>query len=260
MLSKFIMANIFSLKDKIILVTGSSRGLGGAMAHRLAEFGATVIMNGRDQEQLKKSCAELKKEGLKVDFEAFDVADDSEAISGLNSIAKRHGGLDGLINNAGIQHRQALEHFALEDFDRLMNTNLRACFLLAREAARLMLHKGSGRIVNVASIMGPLARKSISAYTTSKAGIVGLTKALAVELGPQGICCNAIAPGFFATEMNTALVKDHEFSAFVENRTPLHRWGQPPEIEGAAVYLMSDASSYVNGHVLTVDGGLSCQV
>ncbi len=188
------------------------------------------------------------------------MADTKNLIEGIQTTADRHGGLDGLVNNAAIQHRQPIQDFELSDYDRLMGINLRGCFLLSREAARLMQKKGSGRIINIASVMGPQARKTVSAYTTSKGGIVGLTKALAVELGPQGIRCNAISPGFFATEMNTVLVKDPEFSAFVEGRTPLQRWGQPPEIAGAAVFLMSDASSYVNDHLLNVDGGLSAQV
>ena len=141
-----------------------------------------------------------------------------------------------------------------------MDTNLRASWLLSREAVRLMQGQGSGSIVNIASIMGPQARKTISAYTTSKAGVVGLPKALAVELGPQGIRCNGIAPGFFATEMNIALVNDSEFTAFVSGRTPMQRWGDPDELGGAAVFLLSKAASYVNGNVIFVDGGLACQV
>jgi len=252
--------DLFCLKDRVILVTGSSRGLGWAMARKLAEAEATVILNGRDHELLKQHSGELEAEGLSVDMEAFDVSDTDSVLTGMQSIAARQGRLDGLINNAAIQHWQPLEDFSLEDYDRLMNTNLRACFMLSREAARLMLPRHSGRIVNIASIMGPQARKTISAYTTSKAGIIGLTRALAVELGPQGIQCNAIAPGYFATEMNAALVENPEFTTFVENRTPLQRWGQPYEIAGAAVFLMSDAASFVNGHVLTIDGGLSAQV
>ncbi|MGA0861012.1 MAG: SDR family NAD(P)-dependent oxidoreductase, partial [bacterium] len=181
-------------------------------------------------------------------------------LAAFGKIREQHGKLDGLINNAGIQHRRPLTEFELEDFDRVMDTNLRASWLLSREAVRLMQVQGSGSIVNIASIMGPQARKTISAYTTSKAGVVGLTKALAVELGPQGIRCNGIAPGFFATEMNTALVNDSEFTAFVSGRTPMQRWGDPDELGGAAVFLLSKAASYVNGNVIFVDGGLACQV
>jgi len=253
-------ADLFSLKDQIILVTGSSRGLGWVMAQIMAEAGARVILNGRDQKLLQQRLEQLQQANLEADLQSFDVADSKAVMAGIQSIAERYSRLDGLVNNAAIQHRKPIQEFELSDYDRLMDTNLRSCFLLAREASKLMLEKGSGNILNIASIMGPQARKTISAYTTSKGGIVGLTKALAVELGPQGIRCNAIAPGFFATEMNTALVENAEFTSFIEGRTPLQRWGQPPEIAGAAVFLMSTAASYVNGHVLTVDGGLSCQV
>ncbi len=197
---------------------------------------------------------------MKSAIQAFDAANENEVLNGVQAIAEKHGQLDGLINNAGIQHRKPLQDFELSDYDRLMNVNLLGSFLLAREVSKLMLEKSSGSIVNIASIMGPLGCKTISAYTISKGGIVGLTKALAVELGPQGIRCNAIAPGFFATEMNTVLLENQEFSNFIKGRTPLQRWGQPAEIVGAAVFLMSSAAYYVNGHVLTVDGGLSSQV
>ena len=254
------MKDLFTLNQRRILITGSSRGLGWAMARTMAEAKATVILNGRDRDLLEKRRKELEAQGYQIDTEAFDVAETKNAITGMQAIADRHGGLDGLVNNAAIQHRQPIQDFELSDYDRLMGINLRGCFLLSREAARLMQKKGSGRIINIASVMGRQARKTVSVYTTSKGGIVGLTKALAVELGPQGIRCNAISPGFFATEMNTVLVEDPKFSAFVEGRTPLERWGQPPEIAGAAVFLMSEASSFVNGHVLTVDVGLSAQV
>ena len=252
--------NLFSLNEQVILISGSSRGLGWAMAKAMAEAGATVILNGRDRELLSKRHSELEQAGFKAMVKAFDTANENQVLQGLQSIVDEYGQINGLVNNAAIQHRQTIQDFDLSDYDRLMDINLRGCFLLAREASRLMLGNGSGSIVNIASIMGPQARKTISAYTTTKGGIVGLTKALAVELGPQGIRSNAIAPGFFATEMNTALVKNTEFTSFIESRTPLQRWGQPDEIAGTAVFLMSAASSYINGHILTVDGGLSCQV
>jgi len=252
--------NLFSLKDQVILISGSSRGLGWAMAKAMVEAGATVILNGRDRELLSKRQSELEQAGFKAGVQAFDTADENQVLRSLQSIVEEYGQINGLVNNAAIQHRQTIQDFDLSDYDRLMDINLRGCFLLAREASRLMLVKGSGSILNIASIMGPQARKTISAYTTSKGGIVGLTKALAVELGPQGIRSNAIAPGFFATEMNTALVENAEFTSFIESRTPLQRWGQPYEIAGTAVFLMSAAASYINGHILTVDGGLSCQI
>jgi gluconate 5-dehydrogenase len=251
---------MFSLENQIVLITGSSRGLGWSMAKAVAEAGATVLLHGRDKNLLKERQQHLQDLGQKAEYHTFDVANDDEVLSAFAKIREQHGHLNGLINNAGIQHRRTLTEFELEDFDRVLDTNLRASFLISREAVRLMQSRGSRSIVNVASIMGPQARKTISAYTISKAGVVGLTKALAVELGPQGIRCNSIAPGFFATEMNTALVNNPEFTSFVSGRTPMQRWGDPDELGGAAVFLLSKAASYVNGNVIFVDGGLACQV
>ena len=230
------------------------------MAKAVAEAGATILLHGRDEKLLKERKRHLQELGQNAEYYIFDVANDNEVLAAFGKIREQHGKLDGLINNAGIQHRRPITEFELEDFDRVLDTNLRASWLLSREAVRLIQVQGSGSIVNIASIMGPQARKTISAYTTSKAGVVGLTKALAVELGPQGIRCNGIAPGFFATEMNTALVNDSEFTAFVSGRTPMQRWGDPDELGGAAVFLLSKAASYVNGNVIFVDGGLASQV
>ena len=253
-------SSLFSLENQIVLISGSSRGLGWSMAKAVAEAGATVLLHGRDENLLKERKQHLQDLGQNAEYYIFDVANDDEVLAAFGKIQEQHGKLDGLINNAGIQHRRPITEFELEDFDQVMDTNLRASWLLSREAVRLMQGHGSGSIVNIASIMGPQARKTISAYTTSKAGVVGLTKALAVELGPQGIRCNGIAPGFFATEMNTALVNDSEFTAFVSGRTPMQRWGDPDELGGTAVFLLSKAASYVNGNVIFVDGGLACQV
>ena len=251
---------LFSLENQIVLITGSSRGLGWSMAKAVAEAGATVLLHGRDENLLKERQQYLQELGQQAEYYLFDVTNDEEVLAAFGKIREQYGRLDGLINNAGIQHRRPLTEFELEDFDRVVNTNLRASWLLSREAARLMQAQGSGSIVNIASIMGPQARKTISAYTASKAGVVGLTKALAVELGSKGIRCNGIAPGYFATEMATDLVNDSEFTAFVSGRTPMQRWGNPDELGGAAVFLLSKAASYINGIVIFVDGGMSCQV
>jgi len=251
---------LFSLENQIVLITGSSRGLGWSMAQAVAEAGATVLLHGRDENLLKERQQYLQELGQQAEYYLFDVTNDEEVLAAFGKIREQYGRLDGLINNAGIQHRRPLTEFELEDFDRVVNTNLRASWLLSREAARLMQAQGSGSIVNIASIMGPQARKTISAYTASKAGVVGLTKALAVELGSKRIRCNGIAPGYFATEMATDLVNDSEFTAFVSGRTPMQRWGNPDELGGAAVFLLSNAASYINGIVIFVDGGMSCQV
>ena len=254
------MGRAFSLVDKVALITGASRGLGWAMAEAMAEAGAYVVLNGRAEARLSERVAALKARGLFAASAAFDAADREVATRKVASIIDAHGRLDVLVNNAGIQHRQSFLEFENADWDRLLDVNLTAVFVLARAAAKHMVARGSGRIINTVSIMGPLARPTISGYVAAKGGLAALTRALAVELGGKGVTCNAIAPGFFATEMNTALTENPKFDAFVRGRTPMARWGRPEEIAGAAVFLASDAASYVNGHVLVVDGGLSVAV
>jgi gluconate 5-dehydrogenase len=254
-------SDLFSLHGKIVLVTGASRGLGRAMASAMASSGGHVVLNGRDRAALETAAAGLREAGASVETAAFDVTDEEAVTAAIAGIVARHGRLDVLVGNAGIQHRRPLLEFATADWRRVLDTNLTACFVLAREAARPMIAQGSGRIIVTASMMGPaIARPTVSAYIAAKGGLVALTKALAVELGPHGICCNAIAPGYFATEMNAALLADSEFTRFVGKRTPLGRWGQSEEIGGVAVFLASAASSYVNGHTLFVDGGLTASI
>jgi len=251
-------SDLFSLAGKIILVTGASRGLGRAMAAAMADAGGHVVLNGRDPATLEVAAAALRAAGGSVEIAAFDVTDEEVVKATIERIVARHGRLDVLVGNAGIQHRRPLVDFATADWQRVLDTNLTACFVLARTAARPMIARRSGRIILTASMMGPaIARPTVSAYIAAKGGVVALTKALAVELGPHGICCNAIAPGYFATEMNAALLANDEFTAFVGKRTPLGRWGRSEEIGGVAVFLASDAASYVNGVTLFVDGGLT---
>lgn len=251
------MPNLFCLTGKVVLVTGGSRGLGWAMSQALAEAGATVVVNGRDEAVLAARVEELSRNGWSADYAVFDVAKSDAIAPAVSAVVDRHGRLDGLVNNAGATHRKPLPDFDTDLFQQVLDTNLTAPFVLAREAARTMTRQGGGRIVNIASIMGIVARPTISAYVAAKGGLAALTRALAVELGPQGITCNAIAPGYFATELNAPLVQDPEFTAFVSRRTPAGRWGEVHEMGGAAVFLISDAASYVNGHVLVVDGGMS---
>lgn len=249
------MSNLFSMSGKVALVTGSTRGLGWAIAQGMARAGAHVVLNGRDAAMLNQRQEELRNEGLESSIAQFDVTDEAQSAATIKSIGEKSG-LDVLVCNAGIQHRRPFIDFDTADYDRVIETNQRACFVLAREAARLMVARGHGRIIFVASVMSQVARPTVAAYITAKGAVRALTRALAVELGPQGVTCNAIAPGYFITDLNRALLDDPAFSAFVKSRTPLGRWGQPEEIAGAAVFLASPAGSYVNGHILTVDGGL----
>lgn len=251
------MNDLFSLHNQVILVTGSSRGLGWAMAQAMAAAGAHVVLNGRDQALLEERLTSLQNKNLSASIAVFDVTDENAGRQAISDIVTQHGHLDTLVANAGIQHRAQLAEFATADFQRVLETNLTAYFTLAREAAKPMSAQGHGRIIMTASIMCQVARPTVPAYIAAKGGVMALVKALAVELGPQAITCNGIAPGYFATEMNTALVENAEFSRWVEERVPLGRWAEPAEIAGAAVFLASKAGSYVNGHILTVDGGMT---
>ena len=248
---------MFNLTGKVALVTGASRGLGWAMAQSLAQCGAHILLNARDASALEERAAELKARNLSGEAVPFDVTDHAAAGAAVSAAVGTHGRLDILVANAGIQHRSPITEFETADFERVVATNLTGVWALAKEAAKVMIPAKHGRIIMTGSITGMLGRPTISAYIASKGAVHALTRQLAVELAQHNITVNTIAPGYFATEMNTALINDKDFNAWVCGRTPAGRWGQLDEIGPAAVFLASDEASFVNGHVLVVDGAFS---
>lgn len=248
---------MFDLSGKVALVTGASRGLGWAMAQALASAGARVLVNARDAEAVSGRVAELNARGLAAEAAAFDVTDHAAGARCIQGARARHGRFDILVANAGIQHRKPIAEFEAADFQRVIDTNLTAVWALCKEAAKVMQPARRGRIIMTGSISALLGRPTISAYIASKGGVHALTRQLAVELAPHNITVNAIAPGYFATELNTALIQNKAFNDWVCQRTPAGRWGTLDEIGPPAVFLASDEASYVNGHVLTVDGAFS---
>jgi len=248
---------MFRLDGKIALVSGASRGLGLSMASSLAKQGAHVFLNGRDADVLKSRVCKLEAQGLSVSAMPFDVTDSLGVKRAIEEIVREHGHLDILIANAGIQHRSPISEFEEEDFRRVVDTNLTGVWILAKEVSKFMADSNAGRIVFTGSITAEIGRPTISAYIASKGAVHALARQLAVELGDKNITVNAIAPGYFATEMNQALMADGDFNDWVCTRVPARRWGKVDEIGAAAVFLASDEAAYVNGHVLTMDGGLS---
>jgi gluconate 5-dehydrogenase len=250
------MEDLFSLKGRVAMVTGAAQGLGAAMAESLARAGAHVVLNDRNAEKLITRCGALSAKGHSVSGVPFDVTDTPAVEASVRAVAKEHGRLDILVNNAGIAVFNRIENHTVADWERVIAINLTALYALAREAAVPMALGGYGRIINVASVMGTIARAGIISYVAAKHGVVGLTKALAAELGSKNINSNAIAPGYFLTEINKAVQDDKAFFNLVNSRTPLHRWGDPSELAGPVLFLASPASSFVNGHTLLVDGGM----
>ncbi len=251
----------FDLTGRIALVTGSTRGLGRTIAEGLSAAGATVIVHGRSAETAESVAAEITAStGAPAFAEAFELTATADIDAGIDRIEQRHGRIDVLVNNAGIQRRARIDEFADEDWDALVQTNLSAVFALSRKVSRGMIARGSGKLIQIGSVQSRLARPSIAAYSATKGAIVMFTRGLCADLGPHGVQANAIAPGYFETALTRALVDDETFSAWVRGRTPAGRWGDPRDLVGAAVFLASAASDFVNGQTLYVDGGMTAVV
>ncbi|WP_431324217.1 SDR family oxidoreductase [Rhizobium sp. YTU87027] len=247
---------LFDLRGKRALVTGSSQGIGLALAQGLARAGAQIVLNGRDPAKLEVAARSLR--GART--LAFDVTDHAAARDAIDSFEAHTGSIDILVNNAGMQHRTPLEDFPVEAFERLLKTNIASVFNVGQAVARHMIGRHAGKIINIASVQTALARPGIAPYTATKGAVGNLTKGMATDWAKYGLQCNAIAPGYFDTPLNAALVADPAFSAWLEKRTPAGRWGNVEELVGACIFLASEASSFVNGHILYVDGGITASL
>ena len=247
----------FRLDGRLALVTGSSTGIGLAIARGLGEAGAAVVLNARGEQRLRQAADALRAEGLQVHVAAFDTGDAEAVEAAVARIEAEVGPIAILVNNAGITRRAPVTELALQDWRDVMRTNVEGLFVVGQAVARRMVPRGRGRIINICSVMSEVGRPGTVAYTTSKGAAKMLTKAMAVDLAPHGIQVNGIAPGYFETELTAPLVADEKFNGWITGRTPQHRWGQTHELAPAAVFLASDAASFVNGHLLFVDGGVT---
>jgi gluconate 5-dehydrogenase len=250
-------SKLFDLSGKRALITGSSQGIGLGLAEGLAGAGAEIILNGRDRTKLESAAASQREKGFKVHGFNFDLTSQESVTAAISKIESDVGPIDILINNAGMQFRTPLEDFPPEKFRELMRVNVESAFLVGQAVARHMIKRGRGKIINICSVQSELGRPGIAPYTATKGAVKMLTKGMCADWAKHGIQVNAIGPGYFRTPLNQALVDNPEFSSWLEKRTPAGRWGEVSELVGAAVFLASDASSFVNGHILYVDGGIT---
>ena len=252
--------NTFQLSNKVALITGSSAGIGFALARALGEAGAHVVINGRNAQKVASATQTLKSEGLNVSESVFDVTDAKSVAEAVNHIEAQVGAIDILVNNAGMQIRNPLHQYEDQDWHTLMRTNLDSVYYVGKTVAQKMIPRGQGKIINICSVQSELGRPGIAPYTASKGAVKMLTKGMAIDWGQFGINVNGIGPGYFKTELNQKLVDDPQFSSWLVGRTPSRRWGDVEDLGGAAVFLSSDASKFVNGHILYVDGGVTAQL
>lgn len=248
--------SIFDLSGQTALITGSSRGLGFAFAEGLAQAGARIVLNGIDRSRLEQSVEQLRSKGYDALSAHFDVTGESAIKSAFQRFDSEGIEVSILVNNAGIQFRKPMIELETADWQRVIDANLTSAFVVGREAAKRMIPRGRGKIVNIGSLTSELARATVAPYTVSKGGIKLLTKAMAAEWSEHGIQANAIGPGYMITDMNEALINNPDFDAWVKGRTPMRRWGKPDELVGTCVYLASNASNYVSGQIIYVDGGM----
>lgn len=252
------MLELFSLKNKIAIVTGASGALGAEVARGLAGAGAEVVLIGRKLAALQSLSAEIEAAQGKARVLNLDLTDEAAVVAAVQQVVEECGQIDILANIAGIIEWKPLEQSSEADLARVLDTNLRATFVISRECSKAMIERGQGgRIITTSSVLGPLGRANLHAYSASKSGVIGLTRAMAAELGKSGITANCVAPGYFETEMTAPLRDRPEFAAAIEGVTPLERWGRAEEVAGAFIFLASQASSYITGQVLYVDGGLT---
>ncbi|WP_324645077.1 SDR family oxidoreductase [Pseudarthrobacter sp. LT1] len=256
------MSALFDLTGRVALVTGSSRGIGSALARALADAGATVVLNGISEERLKAAAAAMAADFPpgRIHSIAFDVTDDGAAARSIRWIEENVGPLEILVNNAGIQHRVPMLDLDVADWERVLSTDLTSAFLVGREAARHMIARGRGKIINICSVQADLARPTIAPYIAAKGGLRNLTRAMTAEWAASGLQINAVAPGYIHTEMTQNLVDDEEFNSWILGRTPAHRWGTVEDLAGPVVWLASDGSNFVNGQTIFIDGGMTVVV
>ncbi len=252
-----ITQGTFFLHQRIALITGSSAGIGLALARGLAQAGAEVVLNGRDEARLKAAVAQLKSEGLKVHGYAFDVRNPDTVEAAVASIEADVGAIDILINNAGITRRGAFHELPVSDWQDILRTNVDSLFVVGQIVARRMVSRRRGTIINTCSVQSELGRPGTAAYAASKGAVKMLTKGMAIDLGPHGITVNGLGPGYFKTELTAPLVADAKFSEWLIGRTPSRRWGDVEDLAPVAVFLASDAARFINGHILYVDGGVT---
>ncbi len=250
------MNNYFDISGKIALVTGSGQGIGYVLARGLAGAGCIVILNDIVEDRLIAAVDRLKNEGFNAHSVIFDVRDENQIKSSIEKVEQVVGAIDILVNNAGIQIRGPLEDFKLTDWQSLIDINLTGAFLVSKSVVKGMIERKTGKIINICSMQSELARPSIAPYTATKGGLRNLTRGMATDWGKHNIQVNGIAPGYFKTAMTKALYEDEKFDTWLCGRTPANRWGDPEELVGTLIYLSSNASGYVNGHLVYVDGGM----